>query len=348
MATLIKEGRWKAQKRTPNGRVVAYGRTAEEAELLLKAKLEPHFQTFDDRQDHTLQTFVVEVWRPHIGNLEPKTIARYTSSWRKFIKPSLANLELRQINFLIVNRWRDHLIAQGVPLQSVRYAGTVLSNILNLAAKSDLIIKNPVTQVELPKKTPKRERVMSPAEAAELFSRLEGTELACPVFLSLVLGMRLGEVAALKWSDIDRQTGAVIIRRQRQAQSGKGVVSKKLKSDHSRRTLRIRRDMLDKIDQLGDLDNEYVCAKDGKPWVPNTIYKKWAESKNDLGFPNWTFHDLRHGSAGLLYAAGCDLLEIAAILGHSKPDMSWLYTSVSEKRSEQAFNNLGELLRIST
>ena len=69
--------------------------------------------------------------------------------------------------------------------------------------------------------------------------------------------------------------------------------------------------------------------------------------RKDFGLPDWRFHDLRHGAAGLLYAAGCDPLLIAAVLGHSKPDMSMVYTDVSDARRKEAGTMLSNLLNMS-
>ena len=57
--------------------------------------------------------------------------------------------------------------------------------------------------------------------------------------------------------------------------------------------------------------------------------------KTGFGLADWHFHDLRHQAAGLLAAAGCDLLVIAAVLGHKKPDMSLHYLTVMESRRQQ-------------
>jgi site-specific recombinase XerD len=50
----------------------------------------------------------------------------------------------------------------------------------------------------------------------------------------------------------------------------------------------------------------------------------------------------------MLAAAGCDLLVIAAVLGHSKPDMSALYTAIAQSRRREGAERLAELLGVQT
>ncbi len=80
--------------------------------------------------------------------------------------------------------------------------------------------------------------------------------------------------------------------------------------------------------------------------MPDTIGEKWAEIRGDLGLGEWRFHDLRHLAAGLVAAAGCDLMVIAAALGHAKPDMSVLYTSISDANRRSSAEKLSSLLGI--
>lgn len=76
--------------------------------------------------------------------------------------------------------------------------------------------------------------------------------------------------------------------------------------------------------QTATAPRPYVATLRGEPWVPDTITEYWNKAREDLGLKDWHFHDLRHLAAGLLAVAGCDLMVIAAVLGHAKPDLSLL------------------------
>lgn len=96
----------------------------------------------------------------------------------------------------------------------------------------------------------------------------------------------------------------------------------------------------------GDLDCQWICTRKGKPWTPDTLSEEWLKHRGGFGLTDWRFHDLRHGAAGLLYAATGDLLMVAAVLGHSKPDMSLIYTGVTDARRVEAGQKLSDLLRL--
>jgi integrase len=251
--------------------------------------------------------------------------------------------EIRRVK---LDQWMRGLAASGIPSPSIRYAASVLSNILKMAVDYELIDRNPVSSLKLPAKSPKRERVLSVDQAAELLENCRGTDMAAPVFLAAVLGLRRGEIAGLKWSDLDRQRGELRIVRQRRASKGNGVIEKKLKTSSSKRTLRLTKGIVAEIDARGNLDADHICTRLGKPWVPDTITEQWVASRKEWKLEGWTFHDLRHGAAGLLYATGADIIEIAAVLGHKKADMTLTYTSAGNDRAASAIKGLGTALKL--
>lgn len=320
-----------------------YGATAEGADADLETKLAGS-RTWTPNAEATLREFAVGIWRPSIARLEESSVKRYTSTWRKFLDRQLGAVPLPDLSRIRLDGWLQTLHAEGVPAPSARYAASVLSNILRMAVDYDLIPRNPASSLRLPRKAPKRERVLSPDQALDLLSRAGESPLSCPVFLAAVLGLRRGEIAGIRWDDLDRQRGELRIRRQRRASKGRGIIEKGLKTASSARTLRLTPALIAEIDGRGDLDHPYICTKNERPWRPDELTREWTQARESFGLPTWTFHDLRHGAAGLLYAAGADLLEIAAVLGHSRPDMSWMYTSAGEQRAAGALADLAGAL----
>lgn len=345
MATQRADGRWMARK-TPKGQktVYGYGSTEEEADADLAAKLNPS-PIWLPQKGATLREFAISAWRPTLDRLSESTVSRYTGVWRKFLDVQLGELALSEIRIVHLDQWMTALAKQRVAAPTRRMAAAVLSNILTMAVDYEMMSRNPVPSLKLPKRAPKRDRAMSIDAAGELLEAVSGTDLSAPVFFALVLGLRRGEIAGLKWDDLDRLKGELKIQRQRRPSKGKGVIEKKLKTESSARVLRLPKSLIDEIDARGNLDSPYICTRKGKAWVPNTITEDWQLAREKLGFPAWRFHDLRHGAAGLLRATGADLMEVAAVLGQARPDMAWLYTSISEDRSGTAIKGLGDALK---
>ena len=327
-----KDGRFQKSRWIDGKKMFGYSRISEEDALTdLEEKIQGYTLSTAKPQNETLHEFAKRVWFPSLEFIAPLSSKRYQSSYRTHVRPRLGAVPILELKKPVVQEFVYQMLRDDVPGPSIRYALERVAGIASLAIDHELIAANPCVKLKgVPKKTPKRERVLSVEKAMELLEGLKGTDLSAPVYLALVLGLRRGEIAALKWDHLDRQRGELKISKQRQAQSGLGVVEKDVKSE-SFRTQRLTREIIAQIDARGNLDSKYICTRDGEPWVPQTIYDDWLDVRKGFGLESWTVHDLRHGAAGLLFATGADLLEIAEVLGHSKPDMSLLYTSLVKK-----------------
>jgi integrase len=320
--------------------IYGYGKSQQDAEGDLAAKLEAE-STPSISPDASLHDIAKQLWYPSIAHLKPLTRKKYEGTYVTHIRPNLGHRPISEITTAEIQRIIN---ATTGGARTAIFIRDLIGQILKCAESEALILRNAARFVKVPSKPKKRNRVLSVIQAQELLAGVEGTDLAAPVFLAAILGLRRGEVAGLQWSDLDRQRGELLIQRQRQAIRPQGIVEVDLKTDGSRRVLRLRKSLIDEIDRRGNLDSDYICTYRGEPWVPDTITEKWNEAKGAFDLDEWHFHDLRHGAAGLLYAAGNDIIEIAAVLGHAKPDMSLIYTGITDERQEKAMDRVSELL----
>jgi len=333
-----------AQTRTKAGRVTGYGLTEEEASDDLNRKL----RTPDLQKSEVLilSDAVKYLWLPSLTHVAPLSLKKYKSVYNTHVREVLGPKPLSEIRPSDVQALLNK-VSETKGARTTIYVKAIIAQIIRRAILEGLIDKDPTLSARVPAKPEKRDRALSVAQAGLILEQTKQLPVAAPVFFAMVLGMRRGEIAGLKWNDLDRQRGELTIQRQRQAIKGQGVIERPLKTTASKRTLRLRKELVAAIDGLGDLDNDYICTFQNNPWVPNTITDHWSAFAENLAFLNeWTFHDLRHGAAGLLYAAGCDLIEIAAVLGHTKPDMSFMYTSASNDRRGEALVKMADLLKL--
>lgn len=351
MATQRRDGRWMARRQIEGQKLTAYGQTAEEAEVKLRELILDLENTRSTLKGSRLHDVAARLWFPMIASLNHRTQIRYTRCYQKWVAPTLGALSITEIR---VRHCQDLINEAGKELapKSLLMVKSILHQILEAAYDNEMIHRNPAKSVKLPPMPEKRVRVVTVDEAGALLDRVEGTELSCPVFLALVLGLRLGEALGLKWSDLDRQKGTLSIERQRQEfkfgrDSGRApeVRDVPLKTTGSRRVLHLTPGLIAEIDRRGNLDSEYICTRHtGRPWLPTRLTKCWIEQREALGMSGWTFHDLRHGAAGLIYAATGDMLIVQTVLGHSRPDMSFTYTDLANSRRAEAGKKLSNLL----
>jgi len=276
MATLRSDGRYTVAKRVRGKQIFGYGRTPEEAEDDLAAKVEGYIRSIPDVAE-ILHDFAKRVWYPVIENVAELSRKKYVGVYKNHIKERLGPIPMNELEFAVIQVWGNDMNKRGVGSTTVRYAKELLGAILKLAVFQGIIPRSPTVMVKVPKKQRKRERVLSPEKAQELLEAVDGTDLSAPVFLAAVLGLRTGEIAGRKWIDLDRQRGELRIQRQRQAIRPKGVIERDLETDGSHRVLRLPRRFIDEVDRRGNLNSAYVCAKDGKAWVPDTLTEYWAK-----------------------------------------------------------------------
>jgi len=155
-------------------------------------------------------------------------------------------------------------------------------------------------------------RVLSEDEAQKLLAALVGTSADLPAFLALTTGARLGEILALRWSDIDLDDGVAQIRRTVvEHMVGQGHCSwftfKEPKSGHGRSVdlgdatiarLRAHRKSQAEIrlaagSAWAELDL-VICTPTGMPERPSTTSGRFRTVVGEAGLRGVRFHDLRN------------------------------------------------------
>jgi len=354
MATKRGDGRWMARRQIEGQKLTAYGHTAEEAEAKLKELVLDLEATRWTLTGLRLHDVAARLWFPKLDYVAHTSRVRYIGSYRKWIAPTIGSKPVTEATVSDCQRVISEAQKSLAP-NSLLVVRSVLHQIFRCAQEEQLITSNPAEFVRLPKRPEKRVRVLTVEEAGRFLDAVAGTEFSAPCFLACVLGLRRGELLGLRWSDLDRQRGELTIQRQRvihhhgkESKRAPEVKEVALKTSSSRRVLHLTPGIIAEIDARGDLDSEWICTRKGLPWTPDTLSEEWMKCRSRFGLGDWKFHDLRHGAAGLLYAAGCDPILIAAVLGHSKPDMSLIYTDAAQRHRVEAGQKLSDLLSFST
>lgn len=289
-----------------------------------------------------------KVWWPDVeATTRPNTLRRYRDCWQRHIKTKFGRRELGSITPQEVQSWINAKKSEGFSPSSLAMMRGVLSMVYNAARRADLCDRNPASLIKLPKKR-KRKKTITLGDARRVLASVEGTPLAAPIFLAMVLGMRRGEAIGLRWANVDEKTGRVQIVEQRtivRPLVGKGTAQQTdTKRESSERSFILPPSLLSALVKVGDGESPWVCTRKGKPWPPEVLTREWVGVRASVGLADWTLHDLRHGAAGVLAALGVDLLTIAAILGHSSVDMTMLYAAAQEATATAGLSRLGEAL----
>lgn len=275
-------------------------------------------------------------------NLAPKTQNSYRNHLNKRILPALGHLDISKIrpqhimdflNMLDEGKVRFDDREGSISSESLMYCFRVLSSMMQDAVQWQIIVDNPCSRVKPPKVAQKKQEGFDEASISKMIEALANEPLKYRVIVSLALdtGLRLGELMALKWDDIDFARSLLSVTKSNQALKGKGIYTKEPKNKSSIRQVAISASVLDLLERYrewqtreklskgeGWVDEGWLFTKHtGKPMYPTTP-SHWFRSflkRNDL--PLMRFHSLRHLSATLLIALNVPLKNVSSRLGHA-------------------------------
>ena len=173
-------------------------------------------------------------------------------------------------------------------------------------------------------------RALDENETATLLTVTSGTRYGVPIILAITGGLRRGEILALKWQDVDFESGRAVICRSLE-QTREGLRFKLPKTDRGRRTVVLPSFTLDalrahRIEQakqrlsLGPAyqDNDLICPREeGSPWPPDMLSTAFAALVRRSDLSHVRLHDLRHTHATQLLKQGVHPKIVSERLGHS-------------------------------
>lgn len=162
--------------------------------------------------------------------------------------------------------------------------------------------------------------------------------LYCLVLMALTTGARRGELARLRWQDIDLQRCEARVRTTKNGQSNVLPLTKTVATE----LLRFRQHDAQRFRIA--LQHQLVFHSDEKPDVAFNFEGPWRAALRASGVTEFRFHDLRHTCASYLAQEGASLLEIANVLNHKQLAMVKRYAHLTVKSKAVLVNRvLGDI-----
>lgn len=331
---LRKDGRAAASIKYEGKRITKYGKTKKEAREKLDAYLadvRAGKVVIGPKQTVT-QYFTHWLEDEHRLKIELTTLQRWRSILKNHIIPALGHLQLNQLTREHIQAFYASLLDKGLAPGTVKQVHSVLSIALRQAVRYEIIARNPCQYVTLPKVEEFQARFLTQDEANRLIQAAQGHRLWFLILVAITTGARLGELLALKWSDLDEQAGKLQIGRSTAFVTGVGRIEKTPKTRAGKRRVRMPQVLARALD-IQRASIERIRLRAGSSWeehdlvFPNRLGKHqshWAvkRSFNQLvekaGLLPMRFHDLRHSAATLLLAAGVNVKVVQELLGHSR------------------------------
>lgn len=248
-------------------------------------------------------------------------------------------------------------LEQGLSQKTIKDILIVLKMVLKFGAKNKWIEYQPF-DIQFPTEREKQTmEVLSRTHQKKVMQYIQEhfTFRNLGVYICLCSGMRIGEICALTWEDVDTDNGIIKIRRtiQRIYTIDEGGRKTELildtpKTTNSIREIPMSKDLLRMLKPIKRIVNNtfFVLTNDAKPTEPRTYRTYYKNLMKELGLPQLKFHGLRHSFATRCIESKCDYKTVSVLLGHSNISTTLnLYVHPNLEQKKKAIDQMFRALK---
>ena len=298
---------------------------------------------------------VVELWQADKQQYVKKsTFAAYSLLITNHLLPAFAgNADIHEED---VQQFVFAKLDEGLSQKSVKDILIVLKMVLRFGVKYNLIAHRQI-DIRFPTERERKEvEVLSKANQRKImeFVKSNFTFQNLGIYICLSAGLRIGEVCALTWDDIDAEQGVIYVTKTIQRIYLVGEMEKHTeviidtpKSKNSIREIPMTRDLMRIIKPLKKVVNGsfYVLTNSAAPTEPRTYRNYYKRLMKQLDIPALKFHGLRHSFATRCIESNCDYKTVSVLLGHSNISTTlnlYVHPNMEQKKRcvEQMFKAL--------
>jgi integrase len=296
-----------------------------------------------------VQTWV-ELRRPHLAR---RTITRYADLLRLYALPTVGTRPLQSITTTDIDRLYVELRGR-IADRTIKHVAVTMKGCLAAAVRKGLISINPCDAAETVTFKPHIGTVLDAERLAELLRGFRGQTIFGIVAVAAFGGLRLSEILALEWGDLDLAARTLTV--ERTVDTGlAGRKTKEPKSARGKRTIRIddglaailadeRAKATELYGELGD-DTLVFPSPDADPRHlrnPSAVWAHFKRHARKLGF-DITFHDLRRSHQTALLDAGVPIHVVAARGGHDPAMLLRVYAGRTRPADDAAANAMAAI-----
>lgn len=305
-----------------------------------------------------------------------KTVREIAAAWKEYKRPYVKQSTMAAYVLILENHvlpyFGDgdslheqavqafvlHKLESGLSVKTIKDILIVLKMIMKFGVKNEWMnyyewdIKYPTTS------TNKELEVLSVANHRKILNYIQShfTFTGLGIYISLSTGLRIGEICALKWSDINVTDGTITVSRTIERiyiiegeEKHTELVINTPKTKNSCREIPMNKELLAMIKPLKKVvnDNFYVLTNDERPTEPRTYRNYYKGLMAKLDIPKLKYHGLRHSFATRCIEAGCDYKTVSVLLGHSNISTTlnlYVHPNMEQKKRciTKMFKSLGK------
>ena len=285
-----------------------------------------------------------------------KTCERYSEIIEKRLKVKLGEYELDELTPLVLQRYITELIesgnmktGKGLAANSVNGIITVIQNSLKLAYALGTIKEYAADKIRRPKTKEKEVTCFTLSEQKKIErAALAGKKTKwLGIVVCLYTGLRIGELLALEWKDVDFQKGMLTVSKSRHEgkdENGRYAhIVESPKTVSSRRCIPLPKQILCELRMLKRKSRSLYVISNGESSIPVRSYQRSFERLlKKLDIPHKGFHALRHTFATRALECGMDVKMLSELLGHKDPAVTlrrYVHSLMEQKK--EMMNKVG-------
>lgn len=356
-----KDGRWEGRYkkgRTPNGTIL-YGSLYGKSYREVKKKLSdlPTKETKTILTQKCEKTFgeVLSLWMEHNRiRLKGGTINKYQNLIDTHIMPELGRIKLSELDSTMINGFLTQKMTSGrldhkggLSSSYVRSIMLIVNSAVKYAVEEQICLplKTPICKPSSAKKDlPILSREEQKRLERHLLLNLDSTKAG--ILISLHTGLRIGEICALSWEDIDlqnhilrvRHTVARIRNTDDSLPNTTCLIIDTPKTPASIRDIPISSALIPILTAIKTTStSKYVLSSSNDFLSPRTFEYRYHRLLQESGIPPVNYHALRHTFATRCIEAGVDVKSLSEMLGHANVAITlntYVHSSMELKRSQ--------------
>lgn len=267
----------------------------------------------------------------------------------KYVLPYFEGISYGELGTPIINEFSEHMLKcgkvngfGGLSAKSVHDILVVMRSVAKYA-EQEYGYRNPMRNVSMPKSESREAEVFNKGERGRLQSYLQSNlnDNNLGILLTMYSGLRIGELCALTWEDIDFENSVVRIAKtlqrvpERSGSNKTSVIITSPKSKTSVREIPIPTFVMDILKRSRHSDNCYILSGNNHPVEPRTMQNRFKAVLKECGIRGANFHLLRHTYATVCIESGFDAKTVSELLGHSNVNITlnrYVHSSMEMKK----------------
>ena len=355
-----KDGRWEARYKKgidANGKTIygsLYAHTYREVKAKLQFKLQSLASNVVSAKEHYTFREAACLWlKDSQLSLKGASIYRYENLLNTHILPAFGNRCMDQITGTDINSFLTKKLVSGrvdgkggLSPSYVRSIMLVMKAVLSYASENRMCIPMQ-SKINTPQDIAKELPVLTQSDQKMLvnmcLTQIDETKVC--VLLSLYAGLRIGEICALEWQDVDLENGLIHIRKtvsrisatERNTARSTLVIAQP-KTIASFRDIPICSWLVPVLKQVHDIRRSSFVASSHAGFVsPRTFDYRYHKLLKTAGIQTINYHALRHTFATRCIEAGIDVKTLSELLGHTDASITlntYVHSSMERKRTQ--------------